>query len=53
MRDSSDIEDVRSNLHVFANDFQAGQIRFHFQQWKDITIDKDILEMVLGVDIKF
>ena len=44
---------VKENLLTLAENFQAGQIRYFFENWKDITIDEDILDMVLGVDISF
>ena len=37
---------VKENLLTLAENFQAGQIRYFFENWKDITIDEDILGMM-------
>ena len=44
---------VKAELRQQSENFKAGQIRFHLPQWQQLTIDKDVLKMVEGVDIDF
>ena len=54
VRDSCDSKpSILEELQKQSEDFRAGQIRFCLAQWKQITIDEEILKMVEGVDIDF
>ena len=44
---------VKAELRQQSENFKAGQIRFHLPQWQQLTIDRDVLKMVEGVDIDF
>ena len=44
---------LQERLEQRSTDFSAGQIRHCLSQWEDITDDKEILNMVKGVDIDF
>ena len=44
---------VKAGLKQQSENFKAGQIRFHLPQWQQLTIDRDVLKMVEGVDIDF
>ena len=47
------VPSIIEELQKQSDDFSAGQIRFCLAQWKQITIDEEILKMVEGVDIDF
>lgn len=49
----NNIQSTVKNLEEIVNKFQAGQIQACFEQWQDITNDKEILKIVQGVDIDF
>ena len=44
---------LQQRLEQSSTEFSAGQIRHCLSQWEDITDDKEILNMVKGVDIDF
>ena len=44
---------VKAELRQQSENFKAGQIRFHLPQGQQLTIDRDVLKMVEGVDIDF
>ena len=59
-RDEADVIDFYKHINVLqqrleqrSTGFSAGQIRHCLSQWEDITDDKEILNMVKGVDIDF
>ena len=47
------IDVLQQRLEQRSTGFSAGQIRHCLSQWEDITDDKEILNMVKGVDIDF
>lgn len=48
-----EVENIKNRLQEQADHFQAGQIRYCLPSWKEVSIDKDILEMVQGINIDF
>ena len=44
---------MKAELRQQSENFKAGQIQFHLPQWQQLTIDRDVLKMVEGVDIDF
>ena len=51
VRDFCDsVPSILEELQKQSEDFSAGRIRFCLAQWKQITIDEEILKMVEGVD---
>ena len=44
---------MKAELRQQSENFKAGQIRFHLPQWQQLTMDRDVLKMVEGVDIDF
>ena len=58
--DEADVMDFYKHINVLqerleqrSTEFCAGQIRHCLSQWEDITDDKEILNMVKGLDIDF
>ena len=47
------VPSILEELQKQSEDFSAGQISFCLAQWKQITIDEEILKMVEGVDNNF
>ena len=48
----SNLEALKSYLQAKVKNFQAGSIRNYLENWKSITSDSEILEIVNGLPIE-
>ena len=48
----TDTESIKRLLEIKADKFQGGQIQYRGREWKDLTSDKTILEMINGTKVE-
>ena len=44
---------IRAYFISRSNEFKAGKLKHYFHKWKELTIDKEILQTVLGLKLEF